>query len=112
VFCDLTNPVCLCLPVDLLLVLFLLSNVRIGNGPYSTVVVGATTGISAALDLTYIDGTAITTGVSGGVQAGVTEQLKLAIVPADSTAKQANGKLITHCYLGSPDVSYYSSCML
>jgi hypothetical protein len=96
----------------MLLVLFLLSNVRIGNGPYSTVVVGATTGITAALGLTYIDGTAITTGVSGGVQAGVTEQLKLAIVPVDSTAKQANGKLITHCHLTSPDVSYHSSCML
>jgi hypothetical protein len=104
--------VCLCLPFDILLLLFPLSNVQIGNGPYSTVVVGATTGISAALDLTSIDGTAITTGVSGGVQAGVTEQLKLAIVAVDSTAKQANGKLITHCHLASSDVSYYSSCML
>jgi hypothetical protein len=64
-----------------------------GAGAYSAST-SATTGISAALDLTYLDGTAITTGVTGGVQAGVTEQLKITIVPDDNTAIQANGKLV------------------
>jgi hypothetical protein len=42
--------------------------------------------------LTYADNSVITTGVTGGVQAGVAEQLKLMIVPNDNAAIQANGK--------------------
>jgi hypothetical protein len=51
--------------------------------------------------LTYIDSSIITTGVTGGVQAGVTKQLKVTIIPVNNAAIQANGKLIIcsyYCY--------------
>jgi hypothetical protein len=91
--------------IDVLLLL-LLSNLRIGNGPYSSVVVGATTGISGAIDLTYADSSIITTGVTGGVQAGVTEQLKLTIVPDTNAAILANGKQLIYSIVTVCGVMY------
>jgi hypothetical protein len=73
--------------------------------------VGATTGISGALDLTYADSSIITTGVTGGVQAGVTKQLKVTVIPVNTAAVQANGKLIIICTCCCYSWMYSSNCV-